>query len=91
MFRLLILPGSFAKQIEVVVHIHAVDIVGVSVQQIVEFHLSGIHILEFVFQNQAHIVQTLLNHIVRRLDLFFGDRNLLEIIFLEMRVIGALN
>ena len=90
-FRLLILPGSFAKQIEVVVHIHAVDIVGVSVQQIVEFHLSGIHILEFVFQNQAHIVQTLLNHIVRRLDLFFGDRDLLEIIFLEMRVIGALN
>ena len=90
-FRFLILPGTLAKQIEVVVHIHAVDIVGVTVEQTRKFHLCGIHILEFVLQNQTHIVEALLNHIVGGLDLFFRHGYLLQIVFLEVRVVGALN
>ena len=81
---------AHVEQIHVVVHVEAVGVVGVSAQQVVEFGGRGVEVVEFVLEDDAHVVESLLNHIVGRLDLFLGLGNLLEVIFFVMRVVLAL-
>ena len=45
---------------------------------------------ELILEDDAHVVKAFLNHIVRVLYLFFGLRNLLEVIFLVVRIFGTL-
>ena len=48
----------------------------------------GIEVFEFVLEDDALVEQTLLNHIVRGLDFFRSLGNLLQVVFLVVRVFG---
>ena len=73
-------------QIHIVVHIQAVDIVRIARQQSIELTLSRCIITELILQNDTHIVQAVLNHIIRHRPLGIVRGNLLQIIFRIVRV-----
>ena len=81
--------GAHIHQVHVVVHVEAVGVVGVTPQQLQELRRAGVVVLEFVLENQAHVVESLLDNLVGGLDLLLGARYLLEVVFLEVRVLAA--
>ena len=91
LLRLRHLVGAHTQQVEVVVHIKAVGVVGVAFEQFLKFHVRCVEVLQLILQNQAHVVQSLLNHIVGGLNLFGRGWDLLQVVFLEVWVFRTLH
>ena len=80
---------AHVHQVEVVVCVKAVDVVRITAQQLGKLESGRIEVLEFVLQDDTLVEQTLLNHIVRGLNLLGRLGNLLEVVFLVVRILGA--
>ena len=76
-------------EVEVVVSVEAVYIVGVVGEQAVKLAARRTEVLKLVFEYHAHVVEAFLYHFMRCSPLFLGLRNLGEVIFGEVRVGGA--
>ena len=76
-----VLTLAHGHQIHVVIHVEAVDVVGIPVEQSGELPAGGGVVLELVLENDAHVVEALLNHVVGGLDLLGSLGNLLEVVF----------
>ena len=87
LFRLVGISIADIHQIHVVVHIQTIDIVGIAFQQFVERIFSRSHVFQFVFQDNAHIEQTFLHHIVRSLYFLLRLRNLHQVVLRIVRVL----
>ena len=89
-FRVGEVATPVVEQIHIIIGVEAIGVVRVALEQL--FKLVGCcwQVFKFVFQDYAHVVQAFLNNIVRRLYLFFGLRNLLQVVFLVVWVFGAL-
>ena len=89
-FGIGVLLVAHVHHVHIIVHVQAVGVVGVQIQQLVELIGCGVIVLHLVLEDDAHIVESLLNDLVGRLDVFFGLGNLLEVEFFVVRVLGAL-
>ena len=89
--RLGLIAHPHKHQIEIVIGVEAVDIVGVTVEQRQKFILGRGEILHLVLEYDAHIIQALLHDVVGRLLFGIGLGNLLEVIFGIVRVGFALH
>ena len=82
------IAGTGIHQIHIEVCIKAIDIVGIVSHEAVELIAGSRGVVEFVFQNDAHIVEPLLNDVVGRGTFLVVSRNLTQIIFGVMGVGG---
>ena len=85
-FRRKRVAHTHVHQIQIVICIKAIDIVRIIGKQTVEFVACRIEILEFVFQDNAHVIQSFLYHVVGSLPFLVALWYLCEIIFRIMRV-----
>ena len=74
-------------QVEVVVGVESVNVVGIAAEQAVEFRLGGREVLHLVLEDYPHVVEPFLDDVVGRLAFGVGLGNLLEIIFREIGVV----
>ena len=81
--------GLHPHEVEVIVCVEAVDVVGIAFEKFFELRSRGGEVAEVVFQNHAHIIEPFLNDVVGCLLLFVGRRNLGEVVFGEMGVGGT--
>ena len=85
-----LLPVAHEHHVHIIIHVKAVSVVGITVQQLRELIGGSVIVLHLVLEDGAHVVQALLNDFVGRLDLFFGLGNLLEVVFLVVGILGTL-
>ena len=78
--------ATYGHKVEVIVYVKTVDIIRVSVFELKEFMACGREVLKFVLEDDAHIVETFLNHIVGGLYLLLGLGDLREIELDVMRI-----
>ena len=83
-------PLPHVHQVHVIVGVQTIGVVGIVSEQADELGGRGVIVLKFVLENDTHVVEALLNHVVSCLNLFFGAGNLLEIELLVVRVFGTL-
>ncbi len=81
-------PPALAHRhkIHIIIYVEAIYIVGVVLQQAVEFGRGGREVVELVFENHTHVVEPFLDYFVGLSFFFWRERNLSEIIFGVMRV-----
>ena len=80
---------THVHQVHVVIGVQAIGVVGIVGEQTRELYGCSLVVLEFVLEDDTHVVQALLDNLVRGLDLLFGLGNLLEVVLLVVRVFGT--
>ena len=85
------LAHAHIHQIQVIIHIQAIDIVGIVLEQTVKSRFRSREILHFILQYHTDVVQSFLDNIICVLLLFGRERNLFHVILGIMRVVGALH
>ena len=85
-----ILPAALVEQVHIIISVETIGVVGVTLKQSLKLVGSSRQVLKFVLEDYTHVVEALLNHVVRGLYFLLGLGNLLEVVFLVVRVLGAL-
>ena len=81
-----LISHAHIHEVEVVVAVEAIDIVGIAREQRVEFRNRAWEIFELVLEDNRHIVETFLNDVVAGGAFLVGLRDLLQVIFHIVRV-----
>ena len=81
---------AHVHEVEVEVCVEAEDVVGVVGEQTVELRLRGGVVVHLVLEDDAHVVQALLDDVVGGGLLLVRQGDLLEVVFGVVRVVGAL-
>ncbi len=89
-FALFVITQPLIHEVHVVVGVETVLVVGIATQQFLKLVGRGIKVLEFVLEDDTHVVESGLDDVVGGLDLLLGGGNLLEVVFLVVRVLTAL-
>lgn len=77
---------AHVHQVQVVIYVEAVHIVGIPVEQPLPFGFGRRIVLELVLEYEAHVEKAFAYDVVGVKDLHFGRRNLGEVIFGVVRI-----
>ena len=80
---------AVVKQIHIIISVETVGVVGVAFKQLLKLIGCRWQVVELVFKNHAHVVESFLYHIVRCLDFLFGLGNLFQVVLLVVWVVGS--
>ncbi len=84
----IVVAGAYKHQIDIVVRIQTIYIIGIVHKQTVKFLHGRIKVIEFVLEYDTHIEQAFLYDIVRHSLVGITEGYLLEIVLAIMRVFG---
>ena len=83
------LSVAHKHHVHIIEHVQAIGVIGIAFQQLVELVGGCTIVFHLVLEDDAHVVQSFLDNVVGRLDFLFGFGNLLEVVFLIVRVFGT--
>ena len=84
------LPVAHVHHVHVIEHVESIGVVGIALEQLVELIGRRIVVFHLVLEDDTHVVEALLDNLMSRLDFLFGLGYLLEVILLEVGILGTL-
>ena len=80
---------AHVHHVHTIIHVQAVSVVGISLQQLVVLVGCGVVVFHLVLEDGTHVVEAFLDDLMGRLYLFLGFGNLLEVVFLKVGILGT--